>query len=544
MALHFQASRTARLVSASLNKTCSKRAFFASISQEQQKSFFFADSTLGASLLASTALLLSALQANNTSCEKAETLYTVEEVSKHNSQENGIWVTYKGGVYDVTAFAAAHPGGAAKLQLAAGGALEPYWALYGQHNQANVRELLAQYRIGALKDPPPAQTDAADPYKDDPPRHPALLVNSAKPFNAEPPPALLMDAFLTPNELFYKRNHLPVPLIRAEDYRLEVEVPGKGSVTFTLAELKAKFAHHTVTATMQCAGNRRADMARVKPLRGLSWGGTAIGNAEWTGVRLRDVLRHCGLDEAGEEALPHVHFESLDRDTEKCYAVSIPTEKAMDARGDTLLAWGMNGEDLPRDHGYPLRVVVPGVVGARNVKWLGKIVAAPAESTGHWQVKDYKGFSPSVDWDDNPDFENAPSIQELPVQSMMTVPGPGLKVSPGEEVEVKGYAWAGGGRGIVRVDVSADGGRTWGVATLRPPGQPPNRSWAWTPFVFAFTVPRTARPGQSLELICKAIDSHFNQQPDTFAPTWNLRGVLSNAWHRVPLEVVAEEEED
>jgi len=492
-------------------------------------------------LAVGTAALL--LQQNSASlCESEVKEYTVDEVSKHNSPSTGIWVCYQGNVYDITEFVKNHPGGMQKIMLAAGKSIEPFWALYGVHKKSEVRELLEQFQIGVLKDAPKVDLDALDPYKNDPPRHPAFLINSEKPFNAEPPPELLMDSFITPNELFYKRNHLPVPVIDPETYRLEIVIPGKEAVSLTLVDLKTKFKHYSVVAAIQCAGNRRVDMAAVKPLRGLSWGGTAIGNAEWTGVKLKDVLAYCGLDAEKEEEFPHIHFDGLDTDMEKCYAVSIPTDKAMDPRGDTLLAFAMNGEELPRDHGYPIRVVVPGVAGARMVKWLGRISSAKEESQGHWQQKDYKGFSPSIDWDSPPDFENAPSIQELPVQSMITVPKSGDTFEPGDEVVIKGYSWSGGGRGIVRVDVSIDGGQTWHVANLHPTGQDVRKTWAWTPFTFTFTIPENAS-SEKIQLICKAVDSSFNVQPDSFAPIWNLRGVLSNAWHRVNLQIVQDKDE-
>lgn len=135
----------------------------------------------------------------------------------------------------------------------------------------------------------------------------------------------------------------------------------------------------------------------------------AISNGEWTGVRLRDVLRYAGLEE-NDPRVRHIQFEGLDCDTEKCYGSSIAAQKAMAADGDVLLALQMNGETLPIDHGYPVRVVAPGIVGARNVKWLGRIVASSEESSNHWQKLDYKGFSPSIDWH-NVDFSTAPAIQ-------------------------------------------------------------------------------------------------------------------------------------
>ncbi|XP_018580721.2 sulfite oxidase, mitochondrial isoform X2 [Scleropages formosus] len=468
-------------------------------------------------------------------------VYTQEEVAKHCSLAEGVWVTYKGGVYDITEFVALHPGGE-KILLAAGGALEPFWALYAVHNQGHVLEILSEYKVGELSPEEREQADSAtDPYADDPPRHPALRVNSQKPFNAEPPSEILTDTYITPSAFFFKRNHLPVPRVDPGTYRLEIQGLPKGPVSLSLADLKSNFPKHTVTATLQCAGNRRLEMNQVKQVKGLNWGIAAISNATWAGARLRDVLLEAGYKPGSK--FQHVQFEGLDHDvTGTTYGASIPIRKAMSEEGDVLLAYEMNGEELPRDHGYPVRVVVPGTVGARNVKWLAKIVVSEEESSSHWQQNDYKGFSPGTDWD-TVDYKSAPAIQELPVQSAITQPAQGSTVSCSKgELTVKGYAWSGGGREVIRVDVSLDGGKTWNVATLggAEEGQeaatspPPGRAWAWK--LWELTVPLPAET-QELEIVCKAVDNSYNVQPDTMAPVWNLRGVLSNAWHRVKVTV-------
>jgi sulfite oxidase len=185
------------------------------------------------------------------------------------------------------------------------------------------------------------------------------------------------------------------------------------------------------------------------------------------------------------------------------------------------------------------------------------VVTSPRESTGHWQVNDYKGFSPNVDWH-NVDYSSAPAIQELPVTSAICEPSAGTVVSPATKtIPVRGYAWSGGGHAIVRVDVSADNGQSWHTATLtpRPPEVEPQsltRAWAWTPWTIdlplqptgdedATTPSKAAAGDKPLTLVCKAVDSSYNSQPETWAPIWNLRGCLSNAWHRVPLKVDAKE---
>ncbi|XP_030585953.1 sulfite oxidase, mitochondrial isoform X2 [Archocentrus centrarchus] len=467
------------------------------------------------------------------------------EVAKHRSLKDGVWVTYKGGVYNITEFVAMHPGGD-KIMLAAGGALEPFWALYAVHNQDHVLEILSLYKIGELSaEDLKKQRDvkSSDPYSSDPERHPVLRPNSLKPFTAEPPPEILSDSYITPSVFFFKRNHLPVPQVDPASYRLHVEgLPG-GVLTLSLGDLKTRFPKHTVTATLQCAGNRRSEMNKVRQVKGLNWGIAAIGNATWSGAKLRDVLLAAGYGPDVTQWARHVQFEGLDKDiTGTAYGASIPIGKAVSEDGDVLLAYEMNGEDIPADHGFPVRVVVPGIVGARNVKWLGKITVSAEESSSHWQQNDYKGFSPGTDWD-TVDYKSAPAIQELPVQSAITTPAEGTVIDRSAEMlTVKGYAWSGGGREVIRVDVSLDGGKTWQVAQLKssdkeedPQTPPPlGRAWAWKLWEITVPLPPEA---QELEIICKAVDNSYNMQPDTFAPIWNLRGVLSNAWHRVKVKI-------
>lgn len=229
-------------------------------------------------------------------------------------------------------------------------------------------------------------------------------------------------------------------------------------------------------------------------------------------------------------------FEGLDTDpTSNCYAASIPLSKAMDPRGDVILAYEMNGEPLTRDHGFPCRVIVPGVVGARNVKWLGRIVVSKIESNSHWQQNDYKGFSPSTDWD-TVDFSKSPAIQNMPVTSAICSPqaGDSIKVNENGCITVKGYAWSGGGNQIVRVDVTTDQGKTWHVADLETCDKdsilhPTGRNWGWTLWTAKVPIVKAG----SVEIWSKAVDSNYNCQPETFEFTWNLRGVLSNAYHRI-----------
>ena len=199
----------------------------------------------------------------------------------------------------------------------------------------------------------------------------------------------------------------------------------------------------------------------------------------------------------------------------------------------------MNGEPMPKDHGFPLRAVVPGVVGSRSVKWLTRIRVSDEESTSFWQRKDYKALGPATDWA-NPDLEHARSIQEMPVQAAVLRPLPrggadAAVVDGTRPVAVEGYAWSGGGRGIARVDVSADGGATWQEAELRDEsGQRDGRHWAWVLWRTNISVPEGAT---STELVARAVDSSLNVQPERVGPQWSARGLLNNAWTRVSLNI-------
>mmetsp|Transcript_20263 Transcript_20263/g.34600 ORF Transcript_20263/g.34600 Transcript_20263/m.34600 type:complete len:430 (-) Transcript_20263:441-1730(-) len=317
--------------------------------------------------------------------------FTLEDLESHNSADKRIWVAYKNGVYDITEWIELHPGGSEKIIAAAGKSIEPFWQMYGQHIQGWVLEILESYRIGNIDSSLLKNKLADDPYALDPERDERLIVHAAKPFNAEPP-AELLDEFITPNELFYVRNHLPVPLIDMGEYALKIEAPDGSVHQFTLTELKEKFEEQNIIAAVQCAGNRRSGLHAVKPVKGGMWDAAAIGNAEWSGVKLVDVLKAVGtastVTDAHKAGVYHVHFVGLDQDESGVpYAASVPADIALAESNDALLAFTMNGEPLPRDHGAPLRVIVPGVAGARQVKWLSRVKLAADESDSHWQKK-------------------------------------------------------------------------------------------------------------------------------------------------------------
>jgi sulfite oxidase len=240
--------------------------------------------------------------------------YTVAEVAKHKTPDTGIWVTYKSGVYDITNFVSQHPGGSKRIMLAAGAAIDPFWGMYQQHQKGEVRAILEPMRIGNLEGGA-KKAPVGDPYANEPTRNPAYIIQTAKPFNAEPPTEALIP-YITPNEFFFKRNHLPVPLVDPVKYRLEIDGEGVRRVVLSLDDLRTRFPRYNVTATIQCAGNRRAELQTIRPIKGLEWKSGAISTAVWGGVRLRDVLHYCGLneDDMKTKNIKHIQFDGLDND--------------------------------------------------------------------------------------------------------------------------------------------------------------------------------------------------------------------------------------
>lgn len=487
--------------------------------------------------------------------------YRLSEIRQHDGESETPWVTRGDKVYDITDWVAAHPGGDVILR-AAGGSIDPYWDIFAIHKSPHVYEILAQYQIGFIDNAdlvdgrPPAE-QIEDPFRDDPARDPRLLTMTLKPRNAEAPMEELGENFITPNEIFYVRNHMWVPKVEeAERHTLTVELMDGTTKEYTIEELKKRFKTYKIAATLQCSGNRRKDMTtHTRDTQGIQWNVGAISCAVWEGVKLADVLADAGfpLAEAreGNTDARHVQFAGLES-----YGASIPLGPVLDPRGDVILAFGMNGKPLPRDHGFPLRALVPGHVAARSVKWLNKVVISDEESQSQWQQKDYKLFGPNVN---KPNWDDAPAIQEMPITSAITSvklgdwaslpPSGGETVSQekqGRGAALTGYAYSGGGRRIVRVDVSLDNGKTWDQAELVRDCEAPgpdlasqrngHKSWAWQRWRYEGVVPladQGAEGKRCSTLLVKATDEAYNAQPDAHDGIWNARGNLANAWHRL-----------
>ncbi|KAL8914672.1 MAG: hypothetical protein Q9171_000684 [Xanthocarpia ochracea] len=474
-----------------------------------------------------------------TDSEPQRPLFRLDEVRKHGRDAEEKWITKGNKVYDITNWIPGHPGGEVILR-AVGGPVDQYWNIFTIHKKQEVYDILDTFYIGDvdpqdLVDGKVPVEQLADPFKNDPKRDERLIVHSARPFNAETPEEGL-NAFITPDDLFYVRQHMWVPEVSEHCHKLVVELADGEEKEYSLQDLKEKFEEHNITATLQCSGNRRKHMTNEsRSTNGLQWEGGAISNAEWTGVRLRDVLKDAGvrIDDFPSD-VKHVQFEGAE-----AYGASIPIEKAVDRFGDVLLAYKMNGNPLAPDHGYPLRLLVPGHVAARSVKWITRVRLSDQESTSQWQRRDYKCFGPNIG-SQQADWDSAPAIQETPVQSAITslrdvTPHSAedsklLQVYGLEEdsIAVEGYSYAGGGRRIIRVDVSADDGRTWHQAELLPDKGKGAKAWAWTRW--RWILPRH-QAGRCF--VVKAVDEAYNTQPGEYEPNYNFRGNLTSSWHRV-----------
>jgi sulfite oxidase len=336
------------------------------------------------------------------------------------------------------------------------------------------------------------------------------IVHSEQPLNAETAASVLARTDLTPVEAFYVRTHGPVPETSA-GWRLGVDGLVARALSLTLDDLR-RFAARELVVTLQCAGNRRAGLIAVRDIPGeIAWGPGATGTAVWRGIALADVLREAGLDERVE----HIELTGADVAPEGPFAVSIPLHKAL--AGEVLLAWAMNGEPLPAVHGAPLRAIVPGYIGARSAKWLTRVRALAEPSSGHFQAESYRLQPGGI------------ALGAVAVNAEILVPADGDLV-PAGPVEVVGYAFAGDDRGIVRVDVSSDGGESWRQAELLDDCGP----WAWRRWRLSLE----AGPGP-LELVARAWDSAAATQPEDPASVWNPGGYVNNAWSRVRLRVAS-----
>lgn len=346
-----------------------------------------------------------------------------------------------------------------------------------------------------------------------------LLARQDSPLNAEPRLNRLVESWITPNKFFYMRSHGTRPAVDPGAYRLSIEGLVDRPMSIPLEGLE-QMSDASVIATLQCAGNRRLEHSRVKPVAGVQWDAGAIGTAEWRGVRLANLLEKAGL-KAGAK---HLWFEGLDtvalKDKSTTFGGGIPLDKAM--RPETLVALEMNGRSLSREHGFPARTIVPGYIGARSVKWLQKIVVSDRPSENNFVAKDYKMFPPEATPESVKPEAYGP-IYEMVLGSAICSPAPQDAVKAGR-ITVRGYAVPSGAPGVrvSRVEVSSDGAASWVPAQFVGGAD----DFSWRLWEAELTIPS----GPST-LVVRATDSQGRAQPEKAA--WNFKGYLNDSWHKV-----------
>ncbi len=289
-----------------------------------------------------------------------------------------------------------------------------------------------------------------------------LIKRSFRPPNYETPVSYFREAF-TPNDAFYVRWHTGVPDVALADWRLRIAGPGvKSEREFTYDSLRRKFKTVEVAAVNQCSGNRRG---LFNPhVAGVQWGFGAMGNAVWSGVRLKDVLEDAGLNASALEVVGDgAEAPAL---SSPDFVKSLPMWKALDP--DTLIAFEMNGEPLPGWNGAPARLVAPGWTATYWIKALAELSVTDKPFDGFWMKTAYrvpKGMFGASGFESQDTEQNSP-ITAIKVNSLVVDPAPGAVLERGKRVEVLGIAWD-GGSGIRNVEVSLDGGRTWRDAKLQ-----------------------------------------------------------------------------
>lgn len=379
---------------------------------------------------------------------------------------------------------------------------------------ANIPE---NYTLLGLQDPDPFKMFDKDKE---------MVVLNSKPWNMEAV-AHLLDDRITPNKYMFIRNNGLVPEnIDAKEWTITFDGESvKEKKTFTLDELKTKFPHHTYQLTLECGGNGRSEFD--PPAKGNQWTIGAVGCATWTGVRLKDVLKDVGIKDDAVYIGYHAADQHLSRDPNKePISRGVPISKAM--MYETLLAFKMNGEDIPLVHGYPLRLVCGGWPASTSGKWVKRISVRNIVHDGEKMTgTSYKVPCNPVAPGEEVKDEDMCIIESMPVKSLITYPKSGAMIPKGKKLNIRGHAWA-GELEISKVSYSIDFGATWSECLLEKPA---NRL-AWQHFKASIGFPKSGY----YEVWARATDANGVSQP-MLLPGWNPKGYLNNACHRIAVKV-------
>ncbi|KAK4236637.1 nitrate reductase [NADPH] [Achaetomium macrosporum] len=387
-------------------------------------------------------------------------------------------------------------------------------------------------------------------------RDPRLIrLTGVHPFNVEAPLSDLFDeGFITTKDLHYVRNHGAVPRVEDTevlDWEFTVEGMVEHPIKMTLRDLIQDFEQVTYPITLVCAGNRRKEQNVVRKTKGFSWGAAGLSTALWTGVTLPDLLTRA----VPKRGAKYVCFEGADKLPNGYYGTSVKLNWAMDPDRGMMVAHKMNGEPLPPDHGKPVRIVIPGQIGGRSVKWLKRIIVTSAPSDNWYHIYDNRVLPTMIDPEQSanlPDTwkDERYAIYDLNTNSAICYPAHDERVpltGSAETYKLKGYAYAGGGKRVTRLEVTLDQGRTWMLAPISYPedlyrqardgetlfGGRLDVSWRETCFCWCFwelELP-IAKLHEARDIMIRAMDDSMMVQPRDMY--WSVLGMMNNPWYRV-----------
>jgi nitrate reductase (NAD(P)H) len=378
------------------------------------------------------------------------------------------------------------------------------------------------------------------------------------PFNVEPPLSVLNRyRFITPSSLHYVRNHGACPDIKWEEHRISIGGSGvPAPLEVSMDELVA-MEPRELPVTLVCAGNRRKEQNMIRQTIGFNWGPSGVSTNVWKGVLLRDLLLKAGVSEKKNMSGKHVEFIGIEDLPNKVgpgpfpdepwgklvkYGTSVPLARAMNPAYDILVAYQANGEVLQPDHGYPVRVIIPGYIGGRMIKWLKTINVIDHETKNHYHYHDNRILPPHITaeeslsggWWYKPEY----IFNELNINSAISQPDHNETLSIAKNIDkeytIAGYAYGGGGRKLTRIEISTDGGIHWELAEIDRKEKPTDHDmhWCWVWYAYKLKV---ADMVGCKEIWCRAWDEANNTQPTH--PTWNLMGMGNNQVFRVKVHM-------
>ncbi|EJF63681.1 hypothetical protein DICSQDRAFT_101612 [Dichomitus squalens LYAD-421 SS1] len=384
-----------------------------------------------------------------------------------------------------------------------------------------------------------------------------LRLTGKHPFNAEPNLVDLYDAgMITPTKVHYCRSHGSVPQLTWEMHKLSVFSEPEGLIAcpkdWTMDEIAfGGFRTVEIPVTFGCDGNRRKELNMIKKTSAFNYTAAAVSTSLWRGVMVRDLILASGLQDQPDDERWYLHFEGADAPSEGPYATSMPLMHAMNPANDVMLVFGQNGRVLHPDHGYPLRIIIPGWVGGRQVKWLKKLWVAKKPNRSHYHIWDNRLLPSMIDSRDHP-FGSAfyhhesTECNEQCLQSVIVKPAHDelIPLDEGNLDErtytVEGFAFNGAGDRVERIELSLDGGATWKYCFRRfwdKPLRHGEKYWAW---VFWSCELKLEEMIGAQEISLRSMDSRKNYQPEH--TSWNLMGMMNNAWYRLKPKITTHPE--